>query len=142
MNKYGQIVIIEDDHDDQHILKEIFQELKIENEIAVFDNGEKALSYLRKKDVKPFLILCDINMPIVNGYTLKKKIQEEPELNNKCIPFLFISTDASSTAIAQAYKLSVQGIFKKPVSYNQWKEIIHHIVLYWTDCMSPNRADI
>ena len=141
MNKYGQIVIIEDDHDDQDMLKEILLELKVENDVSLFDNGEKALEYLRKEDVKPFLILCDINMPVIDGYSLKKIIQDEPELNDKCIPFLFISTDASSKSISQAYKLSVQGIFKKPVSYSQWKEIVHHIVLYWTDCMSPNRTD-
>lgn len=141
MNKYGQIVIIEDDHDDQDMLKEIFVDLKLDNEIAAFDNGQKALEYLRRDDVKPFVILCDINMPVLDGYELKKKIQDEPELNNKCIPFLFISTDASSKSISQAYKLSVQGIFRKPLSYSKWKSIIHHIVLYWTDCMSPNRAD-
>lgn len=141
MNKSGQIVIIEDVLDDQEMLKEIFQELKVENEIAVFNNGETALKYLRKDSVKPFVILCDINMPITNGYALKKTIQDEPKLNDKCIPFIYISTDASSKSITQAYKLSVQGIFRKPVSYSEWKEIIHHIVLYWTDCMSPNRAD-
>lgn len=141
MNKFGQIVIIEDDEDDREILREIFEDLLVSNEIAVFTSAEPALKYLRKRDVKPFLILSDINLPAIDGYALKKMIQDEPELNAKCIPFLFISTDASTKAVTQAYKLSVQGIFKKPVKYEDWKLIIHHIVLYWTDCMSPNRIE-
>ena len=48
MNKSGPIIVIEDDIDDKEILGEIFNELKFENKIIFFTEGEKALDYLSK----------------------------------------------------------------------------------------------
>ncbi len=67
MNKEGPIVFIEDDLDDQEIMAEIFKELNYENKIVFFGDGEKALEYLTKIYIEPFLILSDINMPKLNG---------------------------------------------------------------------------
>ena len=60
MNKTGPIVVIEDDADDQETFKDVFAELKVENEVLFFANGEIALKYLVESTVQPFLILSDI----------------------------------------------------------------------------------
>ena len=65
MYKNGPIVIIEDDHDDQEIFSEVLAELNFPNEVKFFSDGEKALEYLVASQVKPFLILSDVNMPNV-----------------------------------------------------------------------------
>lgn len=62
MNKHGPIVVIEDDADDQEILAEIFGKLDYKNPIMYFSDGEEALTYLINTEIKPFLILSDINM--------------------------------------------------------------------------------
>ncbi len=81
MNKAGPIVFIEDDLDDQEIMAEIFKELNYENEIVFFGDGEKALEYLTKIDIEPFLILSDINMPKLNGMELREKVHNNEDLN-------------------------------------------------------------
>ena len=63
MNKNGPIIVIEDDEDDQQMLVEIFKKLGYSNNVIYFFDGNKALQYLNQIDVKPFLILSDINMP-------------------------------------------------------------------------------
>jgi len=64
MDKAGPIVIIDDDPDDQELMKELLTELTGPQEIVIFDNSDAALEFLRKPEVKPFLILSDIKMPI------------------------------------------------------------------------------
>ena len=50
MDKHGPVIVIEDDIDDQDILREIFTKLNFPNEIIFFSDGQKALDYLKKAE--------------------------------------------------------------------------------------------
>src|SRR5688572_22920563 len=113
MNSQGPVIVIEDDLDDQDMLTEVFQKLGYLNELFFFTNGQSALDYLNKTDVTPFLILSDINMPILDGFALRDKIKMDEKLQIKCIPYLFFSTAVSQRAVIDAYSMSVQGFFIK-----------------------------
>lgn len=138
MNKTGPIIVIEDDIDDQEILDEIFKELNFKNEIIYFKEGEKALDYLIKTSLEPFLILSDINMPKLNGIELREKINTNEDLRIKCIPYLFFTTSAEQKYVVDAYSKSVQGFFVKPNTFEKLKSTITIIVEYWLECESPN----
>ena len=51
------IVIVEDDQDDYHIVKNALLEIGVANELRCFANGVQALEYLINTPEKPFLIL-------------------------------------------------------------------------------------
>jgi CheY-like chemotaxis protein len=138
MNRKGPIIIIEDDQDDQDVLKEVFESLPYPNKIMFFADGEEALVFLQKSTVTPFIIFSDINMPKLNGMELREKIQQNEDLRLKSIPFLFFSTTAEQKHIIEAYSKSVQGFFVKPNTFIEIKETIQTIVEYWMKCVSPN----
>ena len=137
MNHKGPIVVIEDDWDDQEILTTVFTDLNLDNKIVFFDDGFSALEYLGTTDEHPFLILCDINMPKMNGFELKRKIEEKELLRLKCIPYLFFTTSADPKNVSEAYSRSIQGYFKKPTSYTELKQLIKYITDYWKVCHAP-----
>jgi CheY-like chemotaxis protein len=137
MDKTGPIIIIDDDLDDQDLLRELFSELNFKNEVCIFPEGELALQYLSNPSIRPFIIISDIKMPKMDGFELRRQISIRSE-NSRSTPFLFFTTGSTSQALNEAYSHSVQGIFQKPVRYNEWKETISSIVHYWTTCMSPN----
>ena len=139
MNKTGPIIIIEDDPDDQELLEQLFDELGLANELKMFSNGEQALAYLQQPHIRPFLILSDINMPMMSGFQLRNVILSDPALAEKCIPFLFCTTGASAKVVKDSYAQSVQGIFQKPSVYEEWKTTLQSIVQYWSVAVSPNR---
>ena len=139
MNKRGPILIIEDDEDDRLILGQIFKELKYENPIEFFHDGVAALEFLKDENVYPFLILSDVNLPKLNGFDLRKMVQTNEGLSEKCIPYLFFSTAVDKKAVYDAYTMSVQGFFLKPDSYPKLKDTIRKIVEYWQECYSPLR---
>ena len=138
MNKGGPIVVIEDDPDDQDILIDIFKSLGYTNPVIYFSDGDKALEYLIGTEIKPFLILSDINMPRVNGFELRQKIHTNERLNMKCIPYLFFTTTSTQKAVIDAYSQSVQGFFVKANSVEKLERTIKRIIEYWTECEAPN----
>ena len=137
MNKKGPVIIIEDDADDRKMLEEIFQSLHYEKEVIFFEDGHSAFEYLHSFRRKPFLILCDINMPCMNGFELRDKIYQDEELRVKCIPFLFLTTSLTPQIIMEAYSKSVQGFFVKPASYDDMYNLIKSIMEYWLRSESP-----
>lgn len=140
MNAFGPVIIIEDDEDDQEMLRDVFAKLKYGNELCFFQNGQTALEYLNRTEVVPFLILSDINMPMLDGFALRDKVKMDANLQVKCIPYLFFTTASDQQLIIDAYSKSVQGFFIKPNSVSVLEKTIRAIMEYWTLCASPNKA--
>lgn len=138
MSKKGPIISIEDDPDDQFLLKSVLEEMKLTNPVHFFENGLEALKFLEITTEQPFLILCDINMPVMNGMELRKRIDENSYLKKKAIPFIFLSTSGSLPLIEEAYKSTIQGFYKKGNSFQDFKKQIELIVTYWEACLHPN----
>ena len=137
MNSNNPIIIAEDDPDDIAIFRDVFKSLKIQNEIKFFTNGISLLDYLHTTKDKPFVIIADINLPLMNGIELKEKINENQLLKLKSIPFVFLSTSRDPKVINKAYETIVQGYFQKAVNYNDIKHMIKTIIEYWKLCEHP-----
>ncbi|MGI8634877.1 MAG: response regulator [Segetibacter sp.] len=138
MNIDGPIIVVEDDVEDQELLTLVFGNLNYDNRIIFFNDGPDALDFLNSTDVRPFLILSDINMPKLDGFALRNKVRMNTELQNRCIPYLFFSTAVSQKAVIEAYNASVQGFFVKPDSFSELEKTVGAIMEYWKRCSSPN----
>jgi CheY-like chemotaxis protein len=138
MNQHGPVIVIEDDIDDQELLADAFSQLGYTNSLKFFADSEHALSYLTNSDIIPFLILSDVNMPKLDGFTLRDKIKMDANLQLRCIPYIFFSTAVSQKAVIDAYSASVQGFFIKQTSFAELQKTIAVIMEYWKRCSSPN----
>lgn len=106
------ILIAEDEYINQEILKEI---LKNEYEILVANNGLEALEIL-KTSTKPIsLILLDINMPLMDGFSVIKEIKKDKE--NMNIPIIVITGDKESEL--EALTLGAVDFITKPFDLNE-----------------------
>ncbi|MBP1221771.1 response regulator [Flavobacterium sp. 1355] len=137
MNINGEIIVVEDDQDDREFLADIFESLKITNKIVFFDDSTKVVSYLSKVEVKPFLVLSDINMPKMDGYELRTIILKDDLLSKKCIPYIFLSTSKDPENIHRAFALSAHGYFKKEENFKTYQEVISNIISYWKMSQIP-----
>src|SRR4051812_2669890 len=97
--KTGALLLVEDNKGDQQLLKHAFLTLNISNPIIIAENGEEALNYLNEEGVQPVLILCDINMPRMDGLQLRERIYNNYHLRKKSIPFIFMSSGVSMREI-------------------------------------------
>ncbi len=137
--KSGPIIVVEDDPDDEAIFEEILQELGVTNKLRWFTKSSDAFDFLKTTKEKPFLIFSDVNMPGDSGIEFKRRIDQDPQLRQKSIPFVFYSTGVDQRAINEAYtKMTVQGFFQKSNSYQEIKKTIKMILDYWMECKHPN----
>jgi CheY-like chemotaxis protein len=141
MNSSRPIIVIEDDMDDQELLKETFSLLKYPNPIIFFSNGVEALGCIENNHIKPVLIISDINMPKMSGFEIRKKIRDNKKLQN--IPFVFLTTASQKSVVHEAYAVQVNGFFTKPNNVHELHEIVKTIVDYWTaSCIPGEFMDI
>lgn len=134
----GPIICIEDDEDDQHLISVVIKELEVRNEICFFNDAESALEFLKVTPEKPFLILCDVNLPRMNGVEFRLLLNQNEYLRRKSIPFLFVTTAASPQLVQLAYDETVQGYFKKASTFAGLKEQLRLIMAYWQECLHPS----
>jgi len=86
MTKTNNIIMLIDD--DEMCLDMGMEILKNKYTVYPVPSGEQALQILKK--VTPDLILLDIEMPVMNGYEVIKKLKQEKE--TKDIPVIFLTS--------------------------------------------------
>ena len=87
-------------------------------EVREAANGAEALTALTKSGVD--LILCDINMPVMDGIEFLRQMQGVP--NAKSIPVVMITTEGSESHVVQALSVGARGYIRKPFTPEQVKE--------------------
>lgn len=137
MSHTSPILIVEDDQDDCELIQTALKDMGITNEQKCFGDGKQALNYLQNSHEKTFLILSDINMPNLNGFELKKKINANESLKKQAIPFVYLTTSNSKQDIDKAYDVFAQGFFTKPNNYNTLIGLLTKIIQYWKSSEAP-----
>ncbi|HUQ66721.1 MAG TPA: response regulator [Flavitalea sp.] len=133
----NSIYIVDDDAEDDDLVKEAFNELGIKNEVRFFRTGEEVLNKLRKDAEVPFLIISDVRLSKIDEFELREKILNETSLKDKTVPFIFWSTSVSEAQIIRAYNLSAHGFFLKGRTFQELKQKLSEMVSYWSDSLAP-----
>src|SRR3974390_1040175 len=83
-----RILVVEDQPDSRKIIRDMLA--STDYEITEAENGEQALDAIAKQ--RPDLILMDIQLPIIDGYTATRKIKADPALRS--IPLIAVTSYA------------------------------------------------
>jgi CheY-like chemotaxis protein len=73
-----RILVVEDQPDNRQIIRDMLA--PTDYEITEAENGEEALAAIEKQ--RPDLILMDIQLPIMDGYTATRQIKADPALRS------------------------------------------------------------
>jgi signal transduction histidine kinase len=65
----------------------------------------------------PDLVLCDVNMPKMDGNTLLGALKEDPECSS--IPFIFITGNTAKSAMRQGMQLGADDYLTKPFTTDE-----------------------
>lgn len=117
MRSTGEIILIDADSDYLELMTGILESFRYSNEIITFSDSTKVIGYLKLPKIYPFVIISDINMPLLNGYELRDQIAQDAELNLKCVPFIYFTSAQSGRTVVDAYSKSIQGFFRKAGDY-------------------------
>jgi CheY-like chemotaxis protein len=137
-NSRKPILLVEDDDVDAMTTRRALNELKVANELIHKIDGEEALEYLRgENNLRPCVILLDLNMPRMNGFELLKITKADTMLRK--IPVIVLTTSDADEGIIESYNFGVAGYIVKPVSYQQFVEAMKVVDMYWTLSKLPGQ---
>lgn len=115
------------------------KELSIPNPVVLHTRAQDAYDFLLNTQVHPLVILCDLRLPQMDGFSFRRRMLAEPYLHKKSIPFVFFTGMLSQSLVDAAYELDVQGFFQKPQHFQELKDCLLVILLYWRRSFHPNR---
>ncbi|MCB0166709.1 MAG: response regulator [Anaerolineae bacterium] len=121
----GRILVVDDDPRMGNLLARLLQTHGQGYEIIRAGNGDEGLTLLRQQ--RPDLVLMDISMPKMDGYTLLTHIKQEPDLHN--LPIVMIT--AQTGTVEEERELGGGTIFISHVggfSNNEVLTYLGHIV--------------
>lgn len=126
-DRLNKILLVEDDADDAFIAQSVVKKFGLNHTIDWVDNGEKALQYLEKKGLykdktTPNVILLDLQLPIVHGIEVLKKIRSHPTFKQVPVYLLTNSCSPQNQQAAQKYKAA--GFYKKPLEIDQFRDLL------------------
>jgi len=117
-----KVLVVDDSNLIHSMYKMVLMRYKCQVITAV--NGQDALDKLNKSpDID--LILCDINMPVLNGLEFVKKVKELKTFDH--IPIIMVSTEGKEEDTLKALSLGARGYVKKPFQPSELHALIEQL---------------
>jgi two-component system response regulator len=137
------ILLVEDNQDDMDLALHALQRGKVANRIFVVRDGEEALDFLfcrgkyseRSFDHPPKLVLLDLKLPKVNGMEVLQQVKSDAR--TKTIPIVIMTSSKEERDLVSGYNLGVNSFIQKPVDFDQFRETIKVVGLYWMVTNQP-----
>jgi len=106
------ILVVEDNLTNQELLLQQLEMLGYSADTA--NNGQEALDKLKQTNYP--LILTDLNMPLIDGYQLTKKIRETELQTSRHIIIIAITANAFVGEEEKCLQLGMDGYLSKPLN--------------------------
>ena len=137
-NRVYKLWLVDDDPDDQYLVKKIVASLREDIELRCLDSGADFLSCLDLSAEIPDLVLLDLNMPIMGGLDVLDTLRAQKKLN--VIPTVVFSTSQSEHDINEAYSKGARSFLSKSGNFAELAQQIETLCHYWLDVVSsPNQ---
>ncbi len=142
-NENRVILLVEDNSSDVELTRRALLKENIVNEIVVAEDGQEALDYMfgegrhKGRDITqlPALLLLDINLPIIDGLEVLRRLRADPRTHRQLIVILTSSKEEQD--LIKSYDLGVNSYIRKPVDFNQFSDAIKYLGLYWLAINEP-----
>ena len=116
-----RILVVDDDADAREILSSRLQACGYD--VLLAESGWQALEQVRLK--KPQLILLDVMMPELDGFTVCKFLKEKEETRN--IPVIFLTAREQLQDVERGFTSGADDYVLKPIN---WERLLPKIKKY------------
>jgi CheY-like chemotaxis protein len=132
MSEQLNILLVEDDDVDVMNVKRAFAKNHITNPLFVAADGIEALEKLRGSELPKGrrLVLLDLNMPRMNGIEFLRAVRKDPDL--ALTPVVVLTTSNDDRDKVDAYQLNVAGYLLKPVTFQNFCDVMVALNKYWS----------
>jgi CheY-like chemotaxis protein len=132
-----EILLVEDNPADVELTLHALRKEKLTNTIHVVRDGEEALDFLfcrnaydqRSFDRPPKLVVLDLKLPKLDGLQVLREIKGDPR--TRAIAVAILTSSKEDRDMVESYQLGVNSYIQKPVDFDQFRETIKQLGLYW-----------
>jgi two-component system, chemotaxis family, response regulator Rcp1 len=129
----NSILLVEDNPGDQRLTEEALKEGGWEGHLVLAQDGVEAISLLRgsltHSQVRPDLIILDLNLPRKDGREVLAELKEDPLLRR--IPVVVLTSSSADSDIANMYDLHANCYITKPIDLLDFYEVARVIEEFW-----------
>ncbi|VAX21058.1 hypothetical protein MNBD_NITROSPINAE02-487 [hydrothermal vent metagenome] len=112
--KKPRVLVVEDEEPFRVVIREFLEEFGAE--IIEVANGAEALETLASN--KAHLVICDLNMPVMNGYDFLKELKASRD--NQDIPVIVVTVDREVESREKAIRLGADDFMTKPFTHEEF----------------------
>jgi PAS domain S-box-containing protein len=123
-NGDARVLIVEDNRVNQIVVYNFLNNWGIKTDFA--SNGEEALDLIQRKSYK--LILMDLQMPEMDGYTAARKIRSMDDPYFKNIPIIALTASAMIEIKQKAFDTGMNDYISKPFDPEELRKKIFHFL--------------
>lgn len=139
------ILLVEDNDDDMELALHTLRRERLANKIFVARDGEEALDFLfcrgafaqRSFGHPPKLVLLDLKVPKVDGIEVLRQIKADDR--TRSIPVVIMTSSKEERDVVNGYSLGANSFIQKPVDFDQFRDTVRQVGLYW---MLVNQAPL
>ncbi|MCK6582127.1 MAG: response regulator [Anaerolineales bacterium] len=110
----AKVLIVDDEPFNVEVLEQALD--GTEYQVVTASNGQEALSKIQSE--QPDLVLLDLMMPIMDGFTVLAKVKDDPMLRD--IPVIIVSAENDSKSVVRGIKQGAEDYLTKPVDTAQF----------------------
>jgi chemotaxis family two-component system response regulator Rcp1 len=137
-----EVLLVEDSPGDAELMVEALREGTLLVRVAVVEDGEKAVEYLRKQGdyrdaPRPDLILLDLHLPRKNGHEVLADVKQDESL--RLIPVVLLTAFDTEEAVREAYDRHVNCCVRKPSDLDQFAQAVKKIETFWLQMARRHR---
>jgi len=138
-----EILLVEDNPADVELTLRALRKNNLANRIHVARDGEEALDFMfcrgaystRSPNALPRFILLDLKLPKVDGLEVLRQLKSDPR--TRSIPVVILTASREERDLAESYKNGVNSYIQKPVDFDQFRDIVKNLGLYWLVVNEP-----
>jgi two-component system, cell cycle response regulator DivK len=132
MSTQKTILHIEDNFENRILVRRLLQSASYH--VLEAGSALEAINHLRSS--RPDLILMDINMPDVDGYTLTAKLKTVPTIRR--IPIIAITANAMRGDREKSLRAGCDGYIEKPIDIDTFLDKVDHFISVSHSMGSPH----
>jgi two-component system, response regulator len=137
MSEDVEILLVEDNPKDVELTLHALRREKLANSVEVARDGEEALDFIfcrgkyasRTRQNQPRLVLLDLKLPKVDGLEVLRELKNNA--GTQAIPVVILTSSTEEKDMVRGYKLGVNAYIQKPVDFEQFRQMIKEVGLFW-----------
>jgi len=118
-------LIIDDQEFVVNIVRKMMEQIGF-GQIETAADGQAGL--LTMTDVRPHVVLCDIEMRPMDGLTFLKELRDSTDVTIRDTPVIFLTSHGRHELVSQARALGADGFVTKPATVNLLRERIEQSI--------------